>query len=238
MSTRHCKRIGVGAIGLLSWVLVASPAMAELRWTATELTSHPEQADAFATAAFSFENVGKSPIEVKSIAKSCKCVNVTAEVRTYAPGERGTVTLAVDRKIHPGRIEQSATVVTDDATTPNQLLRIKMIPKRSLTIEPEQVTWQQGEPGEPKIVKLTVDPKSPVGVLYAVSSSESVKATLKTIERDRDYEVTLTPTDTQAATRATVTIKTDAPASSDPYVISAEVIDPDAPKSAPESKEK
>jgi len=190
-------------------LLLHSSSNAELRWAQPIQAFQRTPEDHELTATYSFQNVGNSPVTVRSIKTSCGCTTARLEKKTYAPGESG------DLKAHfvfggrKGIQRKLITVKTDDEAEPT-ILDLRVVVDDPVTVTPAFVYWKVGEPNAPKIVRVTT--RNPeISLKGLVSGNPDWSGEIETIKPREEFLVRIKPRDTSAKSGAEIKIVTDFP---------------------------
>ncbi|MCI0526789.1 MAG: DUF1573 domain-containing protein [Nitrospira sp.] len=80
-----------------------------------------------------------------------------------------------------------------------------------LQISPEYVYWERNEARNPKTFKVTVQADKPVKLIGVESMDDTFHPKLKVIKVGKEYEVSVTPTDTSKPLKAAIHLQTDLP---------------------------
>ncbi len=110
---------------LLLYLLAAgicSQALGGLEWEQTEIVMTAKADDDHVDAVFHFKNTGSKPVTIKDAQPTCDCLNVGAELRTYAPGEGGTVEATFYVEHHLGKNRKNILVTSDDPKEPERTI--------------------------------------------------------------------------------------------------------------------
>ena len=192
-------------------LVTASTVSAQLKWDRQEAEFHPSEQDTKVEADFTFTNAGKYAVTITSLTVSCGCTTVQADKKTYKAGENGRVTAIFTIGDRTGLHKHTMTVQTDDPKNPATILTMRFYLPEFLAIAPARIGWKVGEDPKLKTISLKDANEKPINVLAVKSSNARVKAELKTIKPGKEYEVVVTPQDTQVPVMAELWIGTDYP---------------------------
>jgi len=121
---------------------------------------------------FAIRNEGKADLVIDSVKPSCGCT-VADFTKVIKPGETGKATLKVETKNFEGPITKSATVTSNDPTTPTTTLVIKAIVKPFVSVLPQSFVRFAGLEGEASTQSVTLvsEEKGP----FSVQSVDTTK---------------------------------------------------------------
>lgn len=198
----------------LIWAGVVHAAGLSFEETVQDVRLKPdaEQVD----VAFPFENKTNQPVTIKRIEKSCaSCLQATVDGNkmAYQPGEKGVVRLTFGAGTYSGTVEKSTIIWIETASSPASAIELKVrlhIPEL-LRMEPKTTVWFLGDKPETRTITLKVDHDQPIRITAISASSEMFKAELRTIKDGAEYEVLLTPAQTERPAIGIVRIQTDCP---------------------------
>ncbi|MBI5381869.1 MAG: DUF1573 domain-containing protein [Opitutae bacterium] len=101
-------------------------------FTQRDLAAAPGQADV--RTAFPFRNSSDRPVRVTAVAADCSCVLAHANRKTYAPGERGEISVNYEVGARTGPQRAVVTVSTDEPGVAPQPLTLQLtLPPRAAT---------------------------------------------------------------------------------------------------------
>jgi len=202
---------------LLPLILTGGQVQAQLKWEHPIEEFHRVPDDKEIYAHYAFQNIGTTPVTIKSLRPSCGCTSVHLDKKTYAPGEFGDVTLHLvfgDRK---GFYRKTVSVTTDDKPTEPVVLNMLITIHDPVTITPALVLWKTGQPAAAQSVQLSVDSTEHVHVKSVTSSNPRLLAKLEPGKPGEPYVITVQPADTNQKESAEISVQTDFPADS-PHV--------------------
>lgn len=96
---------------------------------------------------FRFKNPGNVPVNIRSVKTSCGCTVADIALREYAPGESGTLEVAVDTRNKKGLITKTVQLFGDDGE----------VPVASVQLMASLVPPPHPEKGD--VLQVTTDPK-------------------------------------------------------------------------------
>lgn len=91
------------------------------------------------------------------------------------------------------------------------LIKSPLSADRFLKIDPEYVYWERNEARTPKTFKVLVQAEKPVQLIGVESMDDTFHPKLKAIRAGKEYEVSVTPTDTSKPLKAAIHLQTDLP---------------------------
>ena len=193
----------------------ASAAHAELKWDKPELIFRPVLTDKKAVGDFTFTNAGTAPVTIQSVEPSCDCTTVDLTKKTYAPGEKGKITVTFDFGDRSGLKEKTIQVTTDDSKDGYELKMTVYLPDAP-DIAPTYCYWHKDEDREPKTVSVKIGKDCPFKTFAPdlVCSDERVKADFKTIVKEKEYTMVIKLKSTKEPFNATVDLYSMIPAGS------------------------
>ncbi len=107
-------RVHMKAVLLLLLSCVLAQAQS-LEWEATEATVKMETSKNTVSAVYRFQNISDQSVEIKDVRTSCGCTGAKFEKKTYAPGDKGEITVtyktpwgARGRQVKPLIVKTSA----------------------------------------------------------------------------------------------------------------------------------
>lgn len=74
---------------------------------------------------FVFTNTGKSDLVIRKIKASCGCTATNPEKMVIKPGEKSKISTTFNSRGKRGRQNKTITVITNDPTSPNTILKVK-----------------------------------------------------------------------------------------------------------------
>jgi hypothetical protein len=192
---------------LLGW---AAPLVAQLKWDSVEQKFKPSPLDKVVVAKYRFTNTGTSTATINEVRTSCGCTTAALEKKEYAPGESGEIEAKFQLVGRIGHQEKWIFVTTNLASDPTLLRLVVDIPI-AVTIQPEFVMWQVGDPVEPKAVRVTVADEFPATIVSVGSDNSTMKLEMHEIRPGKEVEVKVTPSSTDKPQSAVLSIRMDYP---------------------------
>ena len=123
---RTARRI---CASVLLTAAMTSQLIAGLKWDAVTLEHVAKVGDDSLQLAFAFSNPDARPVTIVDVKPSCGCTATVLDQRTYAPGEKGVLTVLLDAKGLAGLQEKTIEVFADDSKQPTTLtLRVTIPP--------------------------------------------------------------------------------------------------------------
>jgi hypothetical protein len=197
---------------LLFILLGCQPAGAQLAWKERNLEFQAAPGETNLVARFEFENTGTSPVTLRSVRSSCGCTAIVQDKRLYEPGEKGEITANFGFGQYVGLQKRSVLVQSDDRTEPAVTLSFRIRIPELLKITPPMVCWLKEDSPEPKTIHLKIGSEAPLHILGVQSSQAALTAQLKTVKKDEEYQIVVTPADMSKSVVAVLRIATDFPA--------------------------
>jgi len=190
------------------WGLAAT-LQAGLKMDQDPLQLHPKPEDEEVESTFTFTNTGKKPVLVTGLESSCSCLEATLDKRVYQPGEKGTGKAKFKVSSFTGRHEKFLHIYTDDPDARDVVLNAVIDVPIIVEVEPKTLEWVIGDKPEPKQFHVKMVGKDEIHVQKVVSSREGMKAEFAEIKPGREYEVTVTPVNTDNVLVGFAWIETD-----------------------------
>lgn len=188
-------------------------AHAQLQWKNPAMFVAASPAESKAVARFAFKNTGDHPVRITGTKTTCGCTAAVAdEQRSFAPGESGEVSVAFKTINRSGLYEEPVTVKTDDPAARETTLKLRILVRDVLTLQPALLFWREGEPLAPKTISVKVTDGFDVKNLTVAASDPAVVTSVETIQPGAEYRIRVTPKTTR--TKATLNILPEYPASS------------------------
>jgi hypothetical protein len=143
-------------------------------------------------AQFDFVNRGRVPLTIEKLEPSCGCLRVQTakKVRTYAPGETGSILVHLNTaNERPGPHHYSIDVVAVGEQTQREQLTFRLVlPERKVSIEPSEVYFYQltgqSETRTVYLVDHRENPPAPLDVTAVTPVSSTLSATVLPAEQD------------------------------------------------------
>ena len=227
-------------IFLASLLLAACCAHAELEWDKHELIFRPTPAQTKAVGEFTFTNAGKEPVTIVSTESSCDCATAELAKKTYQPGEKGVITVTFVVGDRTGEKHKTVTVKTDNPGDAPIVLAMTFFLPEGPTIKPSYVFWENREPKDSKTISVAIGKDCPFFPITSIFCGDSrMKAELKTIQKDKEYLIVVTPKDTKYALNAVIELFTEVPPGNPrKFRVYAGVMEEKPPKAPEKAKKK
>ncbi|MEY2598244.1 MAG: hypothetical protein RLZZ142_503, partial [Verrucomicrobiota bacterium] len=129
-------------IALLSGLAALAPcASAQLAWDTTEISAASPAPNRESELSFSFQNTGRSPLQIESVTHSCNCLRTQLSKHALAPGESGKLTAWVRTVGTPTERTVRLLVTTVQDPLHPVSLKIRLSPAASASVEPAVLWW-------------------------------------------------------------------------------------------------
>jgi hypothetical protein len=189
--------------------LLAATAQAGLEWEQKEIKLSVLPTQVAANAVFRFSNTGETPVALGEVHVGCGCLSAKPARRSYAPGERGELTVRFELENRTGPQRKAAYVETDDGARTELVINCN-IPE-SFAIEPRMLMWRKGDTAPSKTARLVNPNPQPIKLSPPTSSLASLPVEMKTIRDGFEYEVVVSRKPSAAPARAVIRIQTAPP---------------------------
>ena len=193
----------------LLFLLLASPALAQLAWDTTRLEFHTSPEEKQVVSGFRFQNKGQAPVTIKSVKTGCGCLDADVEKKTYGPGESGVIRAVFTFGNRRGGYHKIVTVTLEDGT--QQELHFIQYIEDPLALSTSLLLWRQGQPAAAQEVVLTAAAGKKVRVTGATCSNPRFSARVEQLEEGARYRVIVQPADTSQRDSADLVVQTDFP---------------------------
>ncbi len=195
-------------LAVISSILLVATSRAELKWEQNSIELHPTVNDKTAVAHFKYQNVGKTPVHIKSVHASCGCTTAQTQKDEVAPGEKGEITATFNIGDRTGIQTKNVNVETDDPTQAMTTLVLKAVIPQSLEVAPAFVFWQDGEKAIAKTVTVKASKEFPVKELKVTSTSADFQTKVSKTG-DGEFKIDVQPKDVSRMLAGTLTIQPD-----------------------------
>jgi hypothetical protein len=193
-------------ISFITWTRVAT---GQLQFQKDQIEFWPSYQEGSVIGRFVFANAGDYPVSIKKLETTCNCTTTRLSQKTYQPGEVGEILATLDFENRQGPMIRPIFVHTDDPTKQKITLSMKAQIPLLASIKPMAVFWKRGDKPKPKKIRIKFVPDSPIHLLEVKTKSKAIAAAFKTINKGREYEVTITPASTEAKFKASLDLVTD-----------------------------
>ena len=133
--------------------------------------------------------------------------------KAISPGQEGKVTLKVNTKNRKGKLNQSATIFSNDPQKPTTKISISGLIKQFISVEPNTRVLLQGYYGDKIVKKVTITSpeERPLKITGITTDIEDkIKYMLKTIEKEKEYSLEIkTRSGIKESFRGKVVLKTN-----------------------------
>ena len=189
-------------------IFLTAAARAEMKWEQTSIELHPTVNDKTAVAHFKYQNVGKTPVHIKSVHASCGCTTAQTQKDQVGPGEKGEITATFNIGDRTGIQTKTVTVETDDTVQTMTMLTLKAVIPNTLEVAPAFVFWQDGEKADPKTITVKADKDFPVKEIKVTSSSTDFQTKVEKTGNGQ-FKIDVQPRDVSRLLAGTLTIQPD-----------------------------
>jgi len=186
-------------------------AYGELKWEQTAIDLHPALGDKRAVAHFKYQNIGATPVRLKSVKPSCGCTSVQTHADHVAPGETGEITASFHIGDRTGVQIKTVKVQTDDSDSARAttVLTLKATIPRLLEVQPTFVHWESGEAPTPRIITVMLTKDFPVKSIKVISSNLAFQANVEKVGEGKFQIEIQPPPATAKKNTAVITIQSD-----------------------------
>jgi hypothetical protein len=201
MKSTHC---------LAALLLSALTTHAGLRWETKETTVAVETHDKEAVGHYPFVNDTDHAIKITALKTNCGCTAASAGKESFAPGERGEVTVTYRVGQRRGFYETPITVKTDALIEPDAVLALRLLIRDAVEVKPQVVFWRADEKPEPKNIRVEA---TAAALLKEVNVSAADPAVVRVepqpIKGKRTCEIRITPAAASARGKTQLTIEAE-----------------------------
>lgn len=185
-------------------------ARAELKWEQTAIELHPALADKQAIGHFKYENIGKTPVKIKSAKSSCGCTVAQSQKEEIPPGDKGEITATFNIADRIGLQVKNVTVETDDPDPKRAVtvLTLKTFVPEALAIAPQFIYWTSGEEAKPKLISVKADKNFPAKNLTVTTSNADFAVKVEPAAKG-EWKISVEPKQTDRAMAARLNIQPD-----------------------------
>ena len=197
-------------ITLLLFV-IATPVFAQLKWDNAQQTFAPRLGEKVATAKYRFTNIGTSTVTITDVTTSCGCTTATLTKKEYASGESGEIEATFNFAGHVGHQGKWIFVTTSFAPKEPVLLSLAVDVPADVMIQPDFVMWGIGDKLETKTMRVLIPDGISAKVVSVKSDNSAVKIDLREVRPGKEFEIAVTPTNTNQPLKSTLSVRTDYP---------------------------
>ena len=193
------------------FLVLATPVFGQLKWDNEQQVFETKPQEKAIETKYRFTNIGPSPISIEEVRTSCGCTTATLKKKEYAPGETGEIEA---KFVFAGRIghqEKWIIVTTSFAPMQPTVLRLVANIPETLTIQPEFVMWQVGDPVQSKTIHVRLGDEFPGKIVSIQADNAAVKLELHEVRPGRELEVIVTPANTRGPAKSILSVRTDYP---------------------------
>ena len=193
------------------FLVLATPVFGQLKWDNEQQVFETKPQERAIETKYRFTNIGTSPISIEEVRTSCGCTTATLKKKEYAPGETGEIEA---KFVFAGRIghqEKWINVTTSFAPMQPTVLRLVANIPETLTIQPEFVMWQVGDPVQSKTIHVRLGDEFPGKIVSIQADNAAVKLELHEVRPGRELEVIVTPANTRGPAKSILSVRTDYP---------------------------
>jgi hypothetical protein len=180
-----------------------------LIWEDTSLKNDATTTQEKALLVFRFKNDGPMPVTIKSVESTCDCIAAEADIKEYAPGEKGEIKVTLWVKGRVGLQRKTVEVTTDDPNAPKTTLTLNTLITQPVQINPSVLWWKTGDEKRTQTVRITVAPGADFTIARADCADPAWHIDLKTVSPGKEYALEATPSDTAKVQATIVHLKTD-----------------------------
>jgi hypothetical protein len=191
--------------------VISTIAHAELKWDQTTLELHPTYGEKEAVGHFKYQNIGQTPVKLKSVTTSCGCTVPKWQKEEIGPGAKGEITATFSIGNRVGTQVKTVTVQTDEPSSQPTALTLKAVLPEGLTLIPSFVYWKVGEKAGGKTILVTAGKDYLAKKIEVQTSTPQFGATVEPVKGGGSWKILVTPLQTERGVSAVITVKTDFP---------------------------
>ena len=192
-------------LAALFFLVTMASAHAGLTWAQKKVELEADAGTEVLEAHFHFTNDGAVPVDIRQVESSCGCTTAELVQRHYEPGQTGEIVARYTVAGHMGTQTKTLAVLSSDRAAPTTLTLAIHIAEIA-RLQPAFVTWAHDEPRTPKTITLDMLQAVAPRDVNVESSSTEVSAELRTVVKDRKYQLVVTPAGTGQFVHAILTI--------------------------------
>jgi hypothetical protein len=204
------------------FLLCCASSRGQLQWDSSTMFVAASPDEGKAVARFTFTNTGSRPVKITGTKTTCGCTAAVAEQRVFMPNEKGALSVSFKTLNRNGLYEEPVSVFTDDPAARETLLKLRVLVRDVIEVQPALVFWRAGEPLTPKTIRVKVTEGFAVKQIEAGTPDPNVAVRVETLKAGSEYAVVVTPKAPRIKT--TLSIRPDYPATGGgPKVFTAHV---------------
>ncbi len=185
----------------------ASSLSGALTWPETELALRPRADGTLPVVGFAFRNETGGSVTITQVQPTCDCTTVELAQKTYAPGEKGSITARLDPKGLSGLVRRTITVSTDEPGSQPQVLTLIADLPEAITYAPHELRWRTGEKPLAKTVDVLVNVPGGIALETAWANDPNFKVELVAVVARSHYRVKVTPPETTGPLQAVILLR-------------------------------
>lgn len=197
--------------GITLSIFLCATAHAELKWEQTTLELRPAVGDKQAIGHFKYKNVGKTPVNFKSVKSSCGCTAAQPQKNEVPPGEKGEITATFTIGGRTGTQVKTVTVETDEPAQATTVLTLKAVLPEMLTLNPTFVFWKGGDEAKPKTILAKAGKDFPAKNIKVTCSNGEFTADVEPGSASGEWKINVQPKQTTRATSGVLTVQAEVP---------------------------
>lgn len=189
-------RFGFLLLVLMPWAWTSAqtpPPPGALEWKETAVKVETKGRLEKIPAVYHFKNTSRQPVTITGITTSCGCTVAASAKNTYGPGESGTINLEYQPTGAPGVRYYHVSVTTQEQGTQVYALKLEVVHDPRIAMDKRLLVWEQGEPRNAKVIKLTVKAGDPIKIQGAKAEQDLFKFNLKDGAAPGEKLLTVTP---------------------------------------------
>lgn len=166
------------------------------------------------TVPYHFENKTDRTLTIARYDSACSCLSakVSKSKLIYKPGEKGEIRVQFAIGSFSGTVIKTVLLWTtdDEDDKPSTVMSVELTIPVLLELEPTSLLWNQNEEPKAKTIKLRVNNDKPIRIIEHAGTNEDFLYNLKTIREGWEYELEVTPKNTDAPSFGMIKVTTDA----------------------------
>lgn len=158
---------------------------------------------------FPVENRTAEAIEIRKTQVSCGCVAVQPSAKVLRPGEKGE--LKGTYRPDAGKRRQAATIVVEDSTGAQTVLRLQVKKPEGFSMDKEALAWKVGDQPEEKAIRIAVDDPKVTKFTAAKAMDGQFAARIETLEDGKGVVLHVQPLDGKIARQGVIKLTVEDP---------------------------